>query len=85
MMNWFRESKYAMFIHWGLFSQAANLWKGETNYGISEWLMNRKQIPVAEYEALTKDFNPIKFNAREWVHLAKDAGMKYIVITAQTS
>jgi alpha-L-fucosidase len=83
MMNWFRDSKYAMFIHWGLFSQAANLWKGETNYGISEWLMNRKQIPVAEYETLAKDFNPAKFNAKEWVQLAKDAGMKYIVITAK--
>jgi alpha-L-fucosidase len=83
MMNWFRESKYAMFIHWGLFSQAANLWKGQTNYGISEWLMNRKQIPVAEYETLAQKFNPVKFNAKEWVQLAKDAGMKYIVITAK--
>ena len=83
MIDWFRESKYAMFIHWGLYSQAANLWKGETNYGIAEWLMNRKQIPVAEYETLAKEFNPVKFNAKEWVQLAKDAGMKYIVITAK--
>lgn len=83
MMNWFRESKYAMFIHWGLYAQASNLWKGETNYGIAEWLMNRKQIPVAEYETLAKEFNPVNFNAKEWVKLAKDAGMRYIVITAK--
>jgi alpha-L-fucosidase len=83
MIDWFRESKYAMFIHWGLYSKPANLWKGETNYGISEWLMNRMKIPVWEYEMLAKSFNPVKFNAREWVQLAKDAGMKYIVITAK--
>ena len=80
---WFQESKYAMFIHWGLYSQIAGKWKGETFYGIGEWIMLMKKIPVAEYKAAAQDFNPIKFNAKEWVQLAKQAGMKYIVITAK--
>lgn len=81
--DWFRESKYAMFIHWGLFSQAANRWKGETYHGIAEWLMLRARIPTTEYEQLAKSFNPSRFNATEWVRIAKAAGMKYMVITAK--
>ncbi|MEI6808903.1 MAG: alpha-L-fucosidase [bacterium] len=81
--DWFRESKYAMFIHWGLFSQAANQWKGETYHGIAEWLMYRARITVAEYEGLAKLLNPVDFNAADWVRLAKAAGMKYIVVTAK--
>lgn len=81
--DWFRESKYAMFIHWGLFSQAANRWKGENYHGIAEWLMLRARIPVKEYEGLAKEFNPVDFNATEWARLAKAAGMKYMVITAK--
>jgi alpha-L-fucosidase len=80
---WFQESKYAMFITWGLYSQIAGHWNNETFYGISEWIMKQKQIPVAKYKPITNDFNPVKFNAKEWVQLAKDAGMKYIVITAK--
>jgi alpha-L-fucosidase len=80
---WFKESKYAMFIHWGLYSQVAGKWKGETFYGIGEWIMKMKKIPVAQYQTIALDFNPVKFNAKEWVQLAKEAGMKYIVITAK--
>lgn len=81
--SWFANAKYAMFIHWGLFSQASNLWKGKTYYGIGEWIMKLSKSSIADYENLAKDFNPVKFNAREWVQLAKDAGMKYIIITAK--
>jgi alpha-L-fucosidase len=81
--EWFQNAKYAMFIHWGLFSQAANMWREKTYYGIGEWLMYLAKARVDEYEKLANEFNPVKFDAKEWVQLAKDAGMKYIVITAK--
>ncbi|HUV63028.1 MAG TPA: alpha-L-fucosidase [Sedimentisphaerales bacterium] len=81
----FEEGNYAMFIHWGLYSNLGNLYKGKTYYGIGEWIMNRRvaNIPVDEYMALAAEFNPTKFNADEIAKLVKDAGMKYIVITAK--
>ena len=80
---WFRASKYAMFIHWGLFSEAGGEWNGTTWHGISEWLMRRARIPVKEYETLASRFNPTGFNAEEWVKLAKAAGMRYLVLTSK--
>jgi alpha-L-fucosidase len=82
-LKWFRDAKYGLFIHWGLYAIPAGEWKGRTIPGIGEWIMNRAQIPVAEYAQLTKQFNPVKFDANAWVKLAKDAGMKYIVITSK--
>jgi len=82
-LEWFRESKYGLFIHWGLYAIPAGEWKGKRSLGLGEWIMNRSQIPVREYEQLAKQFNPVKFNADEWVQLAQDAGMKYIVITSK--
>jgi len=82
-MKWFREAKFGLFIHWGLYAVPAGTWKGEQIRGIGEWIMNRAKIPVAEYEQLANQFNPVKFNAEEWVQLAEDAGMKYIVITSK--
>src|SRR5687768_6474268 len=82
-LEWFREAKYGLFIHWGLYAIPAGEWKGKRIPGIGEWIMNRARIPVAEYEQLAKQFNPVKFNAGEWVQLAIDAGMKYIVITSK--
>ena len=82
-LEWFREAKYGLFIHWGLYAIPAGEWKGKRIPGIGEWIMNRAKIPVAEYEQLAKQFNPVKFNADEWVQLAIDAGMKYIVITSK--
>jgi alpha-L-fucosidase len=82
-LAWFHEAKYGLFIHWGLYAIPAGEWKGTRIPGIGEWIMNRAQIPVKEYEQLASQFNPIKFNADEWVQLAKDAGMKYIVITSK--
>jgi alpha-L-fucosidase len=82
-LEWFREAKYGLFIHWGLYAIPAGEWKGKRIPGIGEWIMNRAKIPVKEYEQLAKQFNPVKFDADEWVRLAKDAGMKYIVITSK--
>lgn len=71
--EWLDEAKFGMFIHWGIYSELAR----------GEWVMNREKIPVAEYSSLAKNFNPVKFNAEEWVAIAKNAGMKYITITAK--
>ncbi len=82
-MGWWREARFGMFIHWGLYAQPAGEWNGERIPGISEWIMARAEIPVSEYEKLAETFNPVKYNADEWVKLAKFAGMKYIVITSK--
>ena len=82
-MNWWRDARFGMFIHWGLYAVPAGEWKGEEVPGISEWIMLRAKIPVGEYEKLAEQFNPVKFDADEWVKLAKLAGMKYIVITSK--
>lgn len=81
----FRNGNYAMFIHWGLYSNLANEYMGKTYYGIGEWIMSPRManIPVDEYMALAKDFNPVKFDAETIVKLAKKAGMKYIIITSK--
>src|SRR6476661_2335041 len=82
-MKWFRDAKFGLFIHWGLYAIPAGEWKGQPIAGIGEWIMNRAKIPVAEYELLAKQFNPVKFDAEAWVQMAQDAGMKYIVITSK--
>ncbi len=82
-MQWFREAKFGLFIHWGLYAVPAGEWKGQAIPGIGEWIMNRAKIPVGEYEQLATQFNPVKFNAEEWVKMAEDAGMKYLVITSK--
>lgn len=82
-MEWFNEARFGMFIHWGVYSVPAGIWKGKPAPSIGEWIMEKAQIPVSEYEPLAQQFNPVKFDAREWVRIAKDAGMKYIVITSK--
>jgi alpha-L-fucosidase len=83
-MQWFREARFGLFIHWGVYAVPAGMWKGEpVKRSGAEWIMNRGKIPVADYQKLPAKFNPVKFNADEWVKIAKDAGMKYIVITAK--
>ena len=81
----FADGNYAMFIHWGLYSQLGNKVDGKTYYGIGEWIMNKRMagIPVPEYMDLAKTFNPEKFDAKAIAQLAKDAGMKYIIITSK--
>jgi len=80
-MKWWREARFGMFIHWGLYAIPAGEWKGETNH--AEWILTTAQIPVEQYEKFAHQFNPTAFNAAEWVRYAKDAGMKYIVITSK--
>jgi alpha-L-fucosidase len=82
-MAWWREARFGMFIHWGLYSVPAGTYKGKQIGGIGEWIMNNASIPVPEYAGYAKQFNPVKFNADEWVSIAKGAGMKYIVITSK--
>ena len=82
-LEWFREAKYGLFIHWGLYAIPAGQWNGRVIPGLGEWIMFRTPVPVREYEKLAARFNPVKYNPDEWVKLAKDAGMKYIVITSK--
>jgi len=72
-LQWFQDAKFGMFIHWGLYSLLAR----------GEWVMHNEKIPVSEYEPLVEQFNPVKFNADEWVSIAADAGQRYIVITSR--
>lgn len=80
-MHWWRENRFGMFIHWGLYSIPAGKWGTHTNYG--EWIREEAHIPVAEYEKLQAQFNPVKFDANAWAKMAKDAGMRYVVITSK--
>ncbi|MFL9481457.1 alpha-L-fucosidase [Chitinophagaceae bacterium LWZ2-11] len=82
-LQWFKDAKFGMFIHWGLYSQLAGSWNNKRYYGSGEWLMSQAKIPAQEYARAANDFNPINFNADEWAQLAKDAGMRYLVITAK--
>ena len=82
-MEWWRVARFGMFIHWGVYSVPAGTYNGKPVGGIGEWIMNKGKIPMAEYQAYAKDFNPTNFNADAWVKLAKNAGMNYIVITAK--
>ncbi len=82
-MKWWREARFGMFIHWGLYSVPAGVWQGKESKHIGEWLMLDDKIPVADYTALTSQFNPTNFNADTIVRTAKEAGMNYIVITAK--
>ncbi len=82
-LAWFHQAKYGLFIHWGLYAVPAGEWQGRRVPGLGEWIMFRARVPVREYEALAARFNPVKFDAHQWVRLAKDAGMRYVVITAK--
>ncbi len=82
-MAWWEEARFGMFIHWGIYTVPAGFYKGEAQTNSAEWIMNKGKIPIAEYEKFATEFNPEKFNAKEFVALAKEAGMKYMVITAK--
>jgi alpha-L-fucosidase len=82
-MQWWRQAKFGMFIHWGVYSVPAGIYKGQPVTHAGEWIMRTADIPVADYAAFTQQFDPTNFNADQWVQIAKDAGMKYIVITAK--
>lgn len=82
-MAWWREARFGMFIHWGIYSVPAGIWQGQKIDHIGEWIMHDARIPVAEYASYAAGFNPVKFDAEAWVRTAKAAGMKYIIITAK--
>ncbi len=82
--EWFKEAKFGMMVHWGLYALLAGEWRGKRmGEEIGEWAQSYFKIPIAEYSQLAKAFNPVFFNAEEWVVLAKEAGMKYIVVTSK--
>lgn len=80
-MQWWTDDTFGMFIHWGLYAVPAGEYGGKTDG--AEWIMQTHKIPTPEYESFAKRFDPTKFNAREWVKIAKDGGAKYIVITSK--
>jgi alpha-L-fucosidase len=80
-MEWWREARFGMFIHWGLYSIPAGEWKGKTNY--AEWIRHRAEIPLDTYDEFAGQFDPVKFDADEWARMAKEAGMGYVVITSK--
>ncbi|AQQ09485.1 Alpha-L-fucosidase [Sedimentisphaera cyanobacteriorum] len=82
-MDWWRDARFGMFIHWGVYSVPAGIYKGHKVKGIGEWIMNRGKIPVAEYKEYAEGFNPVNYDPDKWVMLAKNAGIKYIVITSK--
>ena len=93
-MNWYKDSKYGLMIHWGLYTVAMGEWKQNRldmenlvaerkAFNVGEWLQCRYDIPIAEYSLLAKAFNPIFFDAEEWAKAAKEWGMKYMVVTAK--
>jgi alpha-L-fucosidase len=80
-MAWWREARFGLFLHWGLYSIPAGEWNGETGHG--EWIRESARIPVETYEGLLSRFDPVKFDAGEWARTAKAAGMRYVVITSK--
>lgn len=82
-MKWWREAKFGLFIHWGLYAVPAGRDGGKPVGGLGEWIMHDARIPVADYAAYAKQFDPERFHADQWVSVAKAAGMKYIVLTAK--
>lgn len=80
-MEWWRDARFGMFIHWGLYAIPAGAWNGATHHG--EWIRDTAQIPLADYESLKSQWNPTKFDAARWADVAAKAGMKYVVITTK--
>lgn len=79
----FRDNHFGMFIHFGVYSKLGGIWKGEKIPYYGEQIMNHARIPIAEYEAVAREFNPVDFNADSIVLLARNTGMKYIVFTTK--
>lgn len=82
-MGWWREAKFGMFIHWGVYAVPAGMYEGKQVGGIGEWIMRNAQIPVATYQGYAATFNPTKYDPAAWAALAKEAGMRYMVITSK--
>jgi len=82
-MGWWREARFGMFVHWGVYAVPAGIYGSQQTTGTGEWIMHRAKIPVATYREYAKGFNPVKYDPDAWVQLAKEAGMKYLVITSK--
>jgi len=82
-LAWWRDARFGLFIHWGVYSVPAGMYQGKKIGGGGEWIMCTAKIPRTEYQSYAKVYNPVNYNADDWVRLAKQAGMKYIVITAK--
>ena len=81
-LNWFVDAKFGLFLHWGLYSQTAGVWRGVPARG-GEHFMLYERVALKDYATIANDFNPVNYDAEKWVKTAKDAGMKYIVITTK--
>ena len=80
-IEWFRGAKFGLFLHWGLYTVPAGEWNG--NKGLGEWFQIETRMPGDQYAKFADQFNPAKFDAKEWVKHVKDAGIRYIVITTK--
>lgn len=80
---WWRDARFGMFVHWGVYSLPGGEWKGKVVSGYAEHLMRKEKIFRAEYLEMAHLFNPVDFNADEWIRTAREAGMRYFVITAK--
>ena len=81
--QWFKEAKFGLFIHFGLYALLEGEYNGKKTENIAEWIMNDLNIPLEAYEKYAETFNPAQFDARAWARMAKDWGMKYVVFTAK--
>jgi alpha-L-fucosidase len=81
--QWFRDAKFGIFIHWGLYSELGNQWEGKSYYGSGEWIMNRAKIPAAQYAKIAATYDPTNFNAAAWADFVKTSGARYLVVTAK--
>ncbi len=82
-LDWWQDARFGLFIHWGLYSMLGGVWRGKVWRSYSEWIMYWAVIKEKVYAHLASKFNPTRFDASEWVRIAKRTGMKYIVVTAK--
>lgn len=82
-MDWWRKARLGMFIHWGVYAVPAGVYNEKDVNGLGEWIMHDASIPRSDYAQYARQFNPTKYNPEAWVRMAKEAGMKYIVITSK--
>lgn len=82
-LKWFKEARFGMFIHWGVYAVPAGVWQDKEISGIGEWILKNGEIPISTYKGYAKDFTAANYDPQAWADLAKEAGMKYVVITSK--